>query len=251
MQHSDIKPARKRSLAEIAYGQILELIMSDKIVLGDKLPSEAALSSALGVSRPITREALLRLQADGLIRTQKGIGSFVSRNPPKWLAQLTDVSDVSGFLRCLEPRIALEVEAARLAAQRRSRGQLANIRKANDELRAEIERGNPGCNEDIAFHAAISIATGNDHFLTLLKSMADQINQVIAIGLEIERKKTNARPLRVVEEHCSIANAIANKDGEAAATFMRHHLLQARTGLTDMYHLTGSLSNRTASAEFD
>jgi GntR family transcriptional repressor for pyruvate dehydrogenase complex len=59
-------------LADQVYGQIFEQIVSGGLNVGDKLPSENEISERFGVSRPVVREALLRLRADGLITAHQG-----------------------------------------------------------------------------------------------------------------------------------------------------------------------------------
>ena len=65
-------------LADQLYGQIFEQIVSGGLNVGDKLPSENEISERFGVSRPVVREALLRLRADGLITAHQGLGTFVA-----------------------------------------------------------------------------------------------------------------------------------------------------------------------------
>ncbi|MBN9058887.1 MAG: FadR family transcriptional regulator, partial [Rhizobiales bacterium] len=73
-----LKPARREKLADILYGQILEQIVSGTFAAGDRLPSENDICKAFEVSRPVVREALQRLQADGLVIARQGAGTFVS-----------------------------------------------------------------------------------------------------------------------------------------------------------------------------
>ncbi|WP_245958489.1 FadR/GntR family transcriptional regulator [Pelagibacterium sediminicola] len=237
MDKINIRPARKQRLAEVIYGQILEQILAAKLNEGDKLPSEAELAVSCGVSRSVVREALMRLQADGLVNAKKGIGTFVSTRPSQRLTEFAEPAEISGYLRSLEPRIVLEAEAARLAAQRRTVPQLSAIREANEALRKAIEKGDVGREEDLAFHEAIAKAAGNEYFITLLKQIRRPVSQTVAIGLQLAQTRTLERRNRVIEEHAKIYSAIASEDAEGAATYMRYHLLQARTGLIDMHHL--------------
>lgn len=227
-------PMRKRKLADVVYGAILEQIVSGKIIEGDKLPSESELCAKFNVSRSVTREALMRLQVDGLTKTHTGIGTFVMGRPLHLLKPVSGSSRVSEYLLCLEPRIVLEVEAARLAALRRTKTQLAAIQAANDGLREEIGRGHLGREQDIKFHNCIASAAGNENFLVLLKTIGDLTTQTITAGLELGRGQIRTR---VVEEHSSIVDAIAIEDSEGAATYMRYHLFQARSALIGEHHL--------------
>ncbi|CAH1650479.1 GntR family transcriptional regulator [Chelatococcus asaccharovorans] len=237
MKASTIRPARKERLGEIIYGQILEQILADNYGEGDKLPSEAELSLAFEVSRPVIREALMRLQADGLVQARRGIGTFVSHRPSSRLPELVSATELSGYLRTFEPRIVLEAEAARLAASRRTNHQLKRMRDTIEALRAAIQGGHLGTEEDIAFHEVIAEATGNDYFPSLLNDLRRPVVSTMAIGLELARERSPARRNRVVEEHGKVFDAVLAQDGECAAAYMRHHLYQARAAVTDVHHL--------------
>ena len=69
---------RRARLSDQLYRQIFDQIVSGQRNVGDKLPSENELSEQHGMSRPVVREALMRLRADGLITAHQGLGSFVS-----------------------------------------------------------------------------------------------------------------------------------------------------------------------------
>ncbi len=232
------KPARKTRLADAVYGQILEDILGGTFAEGDKLPSEQELCAAFRVSRPVTREALMRLQADGLVRTHQGVGSFVNRRPSARLAEFASSAEISDYLRSLEPRILLETEAARLAAQWRSPAQLDAIRQAHAAMQDSVARGEHSWSEDIAFNDAIIEAAGNGYFALLMQTIRNSVVTAMAVGLDLGRDREPGQRGRVIEEHASILSAIMSQDSDSAATYMRYHLLQARAGLIDMNHLS-------------
>jgi len=87
------------------------------------------------------REALMRLHADGLVTTRQGSGTFVQRRPSDHLTRLAKVSDIAGMLRCLEVRIALEGQAATLAALRRTSSQMDHISETLRALKAAFDSG--------------------------------------------------------------------------------------------------------------
>jgi DNA-binding FadR family transcriptional regulator len=237
MERISLRPARKERLAETVYGQILEQIVAAKFEEGDKLPSEAELAFAFDVSRPVVREALMRLQADGLVNARRGIGTFVSNKPSNRLTEFANSADISGYLRSFEPRIVIEVEAARLASIRRNKSQLNEIKATIEDLRRAISRGDLGQEEDIAFHDGIANAAGNDYFPKLLDDLRKPVTQTMTIGLELARERSPERRNRVIEEHTKIYDAVAAQDSELAAAVMRYHLYQARAAVVDVHHL--------------
>src|SRR5579864_4650962 len=151
--------------ADRIYEQILEQIVSGQSAIGDRLPSEDQLAKDHSVSRPVIREALSRLQADGVVVTRKGAGTFVQRQPGREFLRLAPIGGIADLMRCFEFRIGLEGEAASLAAQRRTEEQLAAIEEAFEELNRINATGQVGIQEDIRFHAAIADASRNQLFI--------------------------------------------------------------------------------------
>ena len=146
-------PPAKRRLSDELYGQLLERIVSGSMVPGDKLPSEHQLCRALHVSRPVVREALMRLQADGLVETRRGSGTFLLRAPSNDIKRFLDPADFSRYLLSYEIRIALEPQAARLAATRRKPEDMARINRACNDLGDFIASGASAQKHDLVFIA--------------------------------------------------------------------------------------------------
>src|SRR5262249_52112913 len=136
MNTLSLTPKRKERLGDQLYGQILEQIVSGRINEGARLPSENEISSAFRASRPVVREALRRLQADGLVQARQGAGTFVIRRPSERIIQFAHAANLSGYLKAHEVRITLEGQAAKFAAQRRTAAELAYI----EETLATLER---------------------------------------------------------------------------------------------------------------
>lgn len=232
---------KSERLADQFYGQIVERIVSGVLEEGDKLPSENELSRAYSVSRPVVREALMRLKADGLVYTRQGIGSFIKRRPPQGLIHLSAPSDVAGMLRCFEARIPIEGATARLAAERGSAREVHAIGQALHALEDAMSRtknrkrtDNSQAEEaDFDFHIAVAKAAGNDIFVSILSSLHIAIGTSMRIALGITKSGSPERMRRVWEEHEAIYDAIVAKDPEAADLAMRYHLNRARRRITD------------------
>lgn len=224
---------QRERLGDQLYGQLLEQIVSGALKEGDKLPSENQICRAFEVSRPTVREALMRLNADGLVTTRHGSGTFVERRPSDHLTRLARVSDVAGILRCLEVRIGLESQAAALAAERRTPEQLPRIAAALAALRLGFEGKATPARADFEFHHAVAAASGNQMFADVLRLLADTIQNAMAVTLGITQAGSRERARRVVEEHEAIAEAIEQGDAEAAGLAMRYHLHRSRQRVTD------------------
>jgi DNA-binding FadR family transcriptional regulator len=228
-----VTPAPRRRLADILYGQLLKQIVDNDMPEDSRLPSESEIARMFGASRPVVREALLRLQVDGLVYSRKGAGTFVRTRPPSRLTEFADPSLVASYLRCNEARIAVESEAARLAAMRRTPARLDALREAADALGVAFAEARVGGAEDFAFHRAIAEATENELFPRLLGELADLMHGSMMMGLGLTRAGSEVRRQQVLREHRQIVDAIAARDADAAAVFMRFHLVQSRLRTTD------------------
>lgn len=220
-------------LADQLYGQLLEKIVVGELKEGDKLPSENEISRAFNVSRPVIREALLRLQADGLVYSRQGVGSFVKARPPEGLIQFAEPSDVSGLLRCFEARLPFEGTAAGLAAARATPEDVENIERTLIALEEAIEGEGLADKADFDFHMAVAKATGNDFYVSILGALNSAIKSGMQVALQITKGGTAERIQRVREEHRAIYDAIATGDAAAADLAMRYHIHRARTRVTD------------------
>ena len=183
------------------------------------VPSEASLCENLQVSRSATREAVKSLAAKGLIssRARQGI-----RVLPETEWNLFD-ADVLRWMRDSNPslellkeftelRIAIEPEAAMLAAQRQNKEKIDAIRVALERMKlAETGRDDP-LESDIAFHLSILNASENRFFM--------QLGRIIDTTLRVSIRFTNMRTgVRAGNhaEHKEIYDAIASEQAEKAA----------------------------------
>lgn len=230
---ADPMPAtgKRARLSDQIYGQIFERIVSGRLNVGDQLPSENEIAEQYGVSRPVVREALLRLRADGLVTAHQGLGSFVSAQPASRLKSLTSADNVAEYLRCQEVRIALEGEAARLAALRRSDAQMQVIDGAHTRFAASAAEGRINAEEDLAFHRAIADAANNEFFVSVLDSTHEAMSGFMRLTISLTRSGSARRAQKVLEEHTAIVEAIRARDGDRARVAMQFHLDQARQRL--------------------
>ena len=228
-----IEPSQRGRLSDQLYGQVFEQITAGKLKVGDQLPSEMEISERFGVSRPVVREALMRLRADGLITSHQGLGTFVSHQPQPRVKTLAKAQDIASYLRCQEVRIALEGDAARLAAERHTEEQMTTLLAAHEAFAEGVRSGKLTPEADLAFHAAIAQASGNDFHASLLESIHDAMTGLMRLTLGLTRAVSRKRAQAVLDEHVAIVEAIRARDAEEARTAMQFHLTQARRRLID------------------
>jgi DNA-binding FadR family transcriptional regulator len=218
----------RRNLTQMVMADLRERIGGGRLKPGDKLPTEQALIQELGVSRTVVREAIAGLRADGLVEPRQGIGVFVreAARPASGLSLLSeDAGKISSVIETLELRAAVEIEAAGLAAERRSPAQEAKIRECYDEIASAIARGEAAEDADFAFHRAIAEATNNRHFGEFFEFLGRRTiprSQLSDRGASPVRTPAYVRQLQ--GEHETIMTAICRGDAEAAREAMRVHL---------------------------
>lgn len=207
-------------LAEQAADLLLARIRAGEWPLGAKIPGENTLGPQLGVGRSTVREAIRRLAGQGVLATRQGSGVFV--------AALDIVEDWSTSLQradidsVIEARIAIEVEAAALAAERRSPADLRAITRAADEREAQRTRIETYVDADIAFHRAIIAGAHNSILLDLFDSFTPRSRQAMIDLLRLSGEFATDADQRT---HLDIVGAIADRDGRKAAILAREHLL--------------------------
>jgi DNA-binding FadR family transcriptional regulator len=236
----NIKPKKTEKLANQLYEQILDWLISGMFKEGDKLPSENELCKAFDVSRPIVREAITKLQMDKLVTTKKGIGTFVLNSPLKDLARFASANDIATIFESHEVRIALEGEAAALAAVRRSPAQLQYIQDAQERMKTDFEAENLSIQPDYDFHLGIARATNNEIFVQLLEDIHIGLKKTMAVAQNLSREsiKNKISPDRnknVLEEHQRILDAIELQDQQGARLAMRNHISRIKQRIIN-YH---------------
>jgi GntR family transcriptional repressor for pyruvate dehydrogenase complex len=226
---------KHRTLAHSVVEAFTTAIQSGVLKPGDKLPTESAIMASHEVSRTVVREAISHLQANGLVETRHGIGTFVLAPAPASKGLLAEtIVTLRDVIAILELRICLETEAAWLAASRRSEEQALQLQAILASMgRVLEEQGTGAVASDVQFHLLIAQATGNKYFVDILTQLGSAI---------IPRARLNGATLgssegqksylqRVHHEHEDICNAIVRKDAEAARAAMRTHLSNSRERL--------------------
>ena len=221
-------PLTRTKLSLQIFDVMIAHIIDNDLQPGSALPSTAALCEQFATSRPVVREALSALEAVGLVEVRNGrnavvkeldghlIKLFLSRVLHNNKRPLTDMMDV---------RIPLEIQAARLAAERAS----AEDHQIIDELLLQMDEslldtvGYPLL--DIAFHLAIARATGNG----ALEWFSDALrHELTTVMVEVRRyREVNDLVGDEQRQHRKIAAAIRAGNVEAAEIAMREHMKSA------------------------
>lgn len=200
------------SLGELAAQQLREQLAAGAWPVGARLPAETVLAEQLGVGRSTVREAVRVLVAAGQLETRQGSGTYVLavQPPPEWEPRVrrADILDV------YEVREALEVQAARLAAERRTPEDLVAIDRLLDEREVARAAGvvEPFVDADLAFHGAIVAAAHNP----LLGEMFTSFLGVLRAALVAVVHEVVIDEVDAVDAHRALADAVRAGDPDAA-----------------------------------
>ncbi|MFI8526181.1 FadR/GntR family transcriptional regulator [Promicromonospora sukumoe] len=243
-------------MAQTLSGTLVEAlrtrIVNGDIAPGEKLPSEPRLAVEHQVSRTVVREAIARLNLEGLVHTRRGSGSY-ALTPP---AEADDggapvARSLADRLALVEYRLALESEAAALAATRRTSAQLAALGDRLDALASSDGHPATAMQHDFAFHRLVAEAAGNRFLLEALDRLGPQMIAMPRGRLDRsdDGGAGNGRPgggpagasgadphgggrfAGVVQEHRAVLDALAAQDPLAASAAMRVHLASSRRRL--------------------
>ena len=224
-------PMTQVRLSDHVYAGIVEIIKSEGLEVGERLPSESRLAEMFGVSRAIVREALVRLASDGITEARRGAGSFVKSRPSERLTAFMPLSELPTTLGSYEVRFVLEAEAARLAATRRTAAEMAHVDEGLVRLREALLSSEPAHVEDMDLHRRIAEATGNPAFVVAFDALYGDVEKIMRAGVDISRSRPPEVIATMLREHELIVDAIRAQDPEGAALAMRWHLWEGRRRL--------------------
>lgn len=195
-----------RSSGETAYGALLSSIRDGLFSPGDRLREEEV-ADQLSLSRTPIREALRRLEADGIVEHRARIGAVIRR------------LDHAEVVELYEMRVVLERTAAEFAAKHGTDAEFDVLDELNEEI--PRERSNPSNAAAInqQFHQALYLACRNRFLLEAARSLN---NSLLLLGPTTFTDE--ARIDIVFNQHKSIVDALRNGDAEAAGAAAEAHL---------------------------
>ncbi|MGW7050147.1 FadR/GntR family transcriptional regulator [Streptomyces sp. NPDC054887] len=211
-----LRAAGRQSLVDTVVDQLRAQLAEGEWAVGDRIPTEHDLAEQLGVGRNTVREAVRVLVHAGLLESRQGNGTFV-RSAADPAAVLRGMRHAN-VLDVLELRVALEAEAARLAAVRRDEADLRTLRRVLGELH---EKGDRAADADLAFHLGVVEATHNAAFTEVYRFFSTQVHETLVTALG-----DREMPPIDLAAHGALVDAIEAGDPAAAERAARA-LLQA------------------------
>lgn len=210
-------------MSETATARATEALRS--LIFQGELPPgsdhlETELAERLGISRTPVREALARLEGQGLVRIRPRRGARIVGLSPQ------DMNDIYEVLTALEA-----AAAARAASRQLPERALAPLQMAIDAMEAALDAGEleAWAAADDAFHAALVAASGNPRLKEAVALYSDQVRRARMVTLRLRPV-----PYRSNEDHRAVLAAIRAGDARAAHRLHEAHREAARLLLTDL-----------------
>ena len=197
-----------KPLREIVFETLRSAILEGGLKPGERV-MEVQLAEKLGVSRTPVREAIRKLELEGLLVMLPRKGAYVA-----------DVS-IKDVLNVLEVRASLEGLAASLAAERITEEEIENLKKNAEEFeKMSKENDRDGMIlKDTEFHSVLLNASRNDKLLNIVEGLSDQVQRYRVVYFT---EYTDAK--NIMLEHRAIIEAISERDGEKADRLAQEHI---------------------------
>ena len=195
-------------LRDVVFNTLRQAILTGELKPGERL-MEIHLADRLGVSRTPIREAIRKLELEGLVIMIPRKGAQVAKITEK---NLKDV---------LEVRRALDTLSVQLSCERITDEQIAELKEACVEFEKVVKDNNTKAitEADVKFHDIINQSTKNARLIQLINNLAEQMYRY-----RLEYIKDSSYHTRLVEEHKVILDAIINNNPEAAAKAVVLHI---------------------------
>lgn len=205
--------------------QIMAMIASGSLSLGQRLPGERQLAEQMGVSRVSVRAALQRLKTQGFLSAVQGGGTRVIATDAVMDSALTQLARLNheNLHDLAELRMILEVWAARRAAERATPDQLAEMSAVLAAMEDDASRGQHKVENDMRFHLAVAKASGSAIYIHIVSVIRDILRQ----SLDYHRYQLFAVAIedaQILAHHRAIYEGIRGHAPDAAGNAMREHL---------------------------
>lgn len=221
----EIAGIKRISAADEAFKTLHDMIMSGELQNGDKLPSQDKLALQFAVSRNTIREAINKLTVMGLLTARQGIGTVVNiSSPSNYMTSLADhiLLHPATVKEFLEARFIIERAAVHLVVLRATPEDI-------DELKAIVQKQKEALRKgriedfvmyDVAFHIALSRASGNQVLWKFLETVTELLNRFIREVSLLPGAMQNAFTF-----HSEIIALIRSRDADGAERKLTQHLM--------------------------
>lgn len=219
---------RGPALTDALMQAVFDVMRTDGMTVGDRLPSLKSLAESFGVSVPTLRETIQKMASLGVVEIRHGSGIYVTQTRLPVITghpHAVERHDQTMF-ELLDARLVIEPVLARRAAENITKAGADRLQEAIDAAAHALDDGN-GSNQHIAnmnIHARIAEAAGNpilaDTILSMIKVYGTEQKRILAMHGRDARADNH-------RDHVAIANAVIARDADAAEAAMKRHLARA------------------------
>lgn len=216
--------ARGGGLVDRVIDYLREYVATERLRPGERLPSETKLSLALGVSRPVVREAMRMLAATGLVELAAGKRATIVAVDGEMISRVIENAVLVGQADAadiLEMRRGIEIAMVSLAAERRTDAAKGELREIVDNMAQCLGDGARYSRLDLQLHLTLAKATANPLYPLLIEAFRQLIEASMLAG--IERWEATPELQRVQDLHEAIVDAVVAGNPDAAAKAMAQH----------------------------
>lgn len=219
---------RRRDLVGKVIGELESQVLSGTWTVGERVPSEHQLAADLGVGRSTVREGVRVLVSSGLLESRQGGGTFVRARVPR-SADLSARLRRAGVLEVCEVRHGLELQAARLAAARRTDEDLLRLEAALARRRRARSAGRVTAfvDADLDFHRGVIAAAHNPVLTDLFDAFLDVLRGALLDLAADPALRQDTHP-----QHVQLAQGIRRADEKAAVAATADHLYRTEEMLS-------------------
>lgn len=208
-------------LRDVVFQTLRKAILTGELKPGERL-MEIHLADKLGVSRTPIREAIHKLELEGLVTMLPRRGAMVS-----------EISE-NGLKDVLEVRRSLDAFCAELAAKRISGEEKEALKNAYGAFNEAVATGDATimAKADVAFHDIIIKATGNERLIMIINNLGEQMYRYRFEYIKDETKRDD-----IMHEHRALMESIINGDEQAAGNAARIHIDNQEKAIIRRLHL--------------
>ena len=216
-----------KSRVDFVADQLIQIIITDELQAGDKLPNEFELAKLLNVGRSTIREAMKKLESQNILVIKQGSGTFISDkrglvDDPMGLKFFKDKLKLAKDL--LDIRMLIEPAIAEMAALNATTEDIEKIRYYSKKVEKDVANKVDHNKNDVLFHTAIANSSNN----LVVPNLIPIINKSIKVITDVTYRELAELS---VEHHREILEAIANHDPISARDTMVLHIVYNRKHL--------------------
>jgi len=218
-----VKPIQKQSIPEAIIEELKSLIDSGDIAQGSKLPPERELAKMLNVSRPSLRIAIRALSLLGIFENRQGDGTYLTRSDQWPIEPLSILLSIKkgALMDIFEARECIENTCAGFAAIRRDEGDLLEMQKSLDHMRANFDNPDKYIEHCLRFHKLVILAAKNP----VLTDLTEKLYKLLEEAPDSNRKYPSELYRETsFQQHAEIFESIKRGEVKRTADAMAEHM---------------------------